>query len=165
MDAVTYPEPAVYNFITEHFVPLRLNLDRRADQLHFRAYQVIWTPTIGMLDRRGTQHYQSPGFLPLAQFLALLQIGLARSLLAWGQYDAAAVHLTNVADNPASKLADEALYWLGTAYYLRERRRSALMRAWRRLREEYPSSIWTLRIPPNQEDEPDLAGAGSPTRI
>ncbi len=155
MDAVTYPEPAVYDFITKHCVPLRLNLDRREDHVHFRAYQVIWTPTIAFLDRRGTKQYQSPGFLPPMQFLALLQIGVARSLLAWGRYDEAAVHLTTVADNPANNFADEALYWLGTAYYLRNHRRSDLMRAWGRLREEYPTNVWTLRIPPNQEDKPE----------
>jgi hypothetical protein len=30
-----------------------------------------------------------------------------------------------------------------------------MMRAWNRLREEYPASIWAARVPPNQEDEPE----------
>jgi len=153
LDAVTYPQPAVASFITEHFVPVRLLLNRSQDQAHFRTHRVIWTPTIVIADRRGLQHYQSPGYLPPEQFLAMLRIGLGRALTAWMRYDDAATHLEAVAAEPHSQLAPEALYWLGVAWYLKERKRAPMMRAWNRLREEHPESLWTARVPPNQEDE------------
>src|SRR4051812_36928974 len=128
-------------------------LNNRAAQPHFRAQRVIWTPTIVILDHRGIAHYQSPGYLPPALFLAMLRIGLARAQIAWARYDEAATQLAAVADHRASALAPEALYWLGIAWYLQSRRRAPMMQAWNRLRQEPPASIWAARIPPNQEDE------------
>jgi hypothetical protein len=146
----------VQAFVAAHFVPLRLVLQRKADQPHFRAYQVIWTPTVAILDRRGAAHYHSPGYLPPALFLDMLGIGLARSLLAWARYDEAADQLGRVAEHEDGALAPEALYWLGVARYLKERRRAPMMEAWSRLRDQHPASVWAARIPPNQEegDEP-----------
>ena len=149
---MTYPEPAVQSLIAEHFIAIKLMLNNPADQPHFRAQRVIWTPTIAILDHRGVGHYPSPGYLPPALFLPMLRIGLARAQLAWARYDDAAAHLAAVADAGASALAPEALYWLGVAWYLKERRRAPMMRAWNRLRAQYPDSIWAARIPPNQED-------------
>ena len=151
---MTYPEPAVQSFVAAHFIAVKLILNNPADQPHFRAQRVIWTPTIVILDHRGVGHYQSPGYLPPPLFLPMLRIGLARAQLAWARYDAAAAQLAVVADDRASALAPEALYWLGVAWYLKERRRAPMMQAWNRLRQEYPASIWAARIPPNQADEP-----------
>ena len=80
---MTYPQPDVARFVVDHFVPVRLVLNRPQDQAHFRAHRVIWTPTVVIMDRRGVGHYQSPGYLPPALFLAMLRIGLARALAAW----------------------------------------------------------------------------------
>ena len=150
---MTYPDPTVSAFIAEHFVPLKLLLNRNVDREHFRAHRVIWTPTIAILDRRGANHYQSVGFLPPPLFAGMLRIGLARAQMAWARYDEAAAHLQPVADDSTSSLAPEALYWLGVARYLKERKRTPMMEAWNRLRQAYPDSIWAARIPPNQEDE------------
>ena len=155
MDTVTYPDPAIRRFVAEHFVPVKLLLNRAEDRAHFRAHRVIWTPTIMIFDRRGAGHYQSLGYLPPRLFLQMLQIGLARAQLAWARYDEAAAHLSAVVEDRGSPLAPEALYWLGIAWYLPERKRAPMMRAWNRLLQEYPSSIWAARVPPNQEDEPE----------
>jgi hypothetical protein len=153
LDTVTYPQPFVASFIAEHFVAVRLLLNRSQDQAHFRTHRVIWTPTIVIADRRGVQHYQSPGYLPPDLFLAMLRIGLARALTAWMRYDDATPHLEAVASQHTSALAPEALYWLGVTWYLKERRRAPMMRAWNRLRHEHPSSVWAARVPPNQEED------------
>lgn len=152
---MTYPDPAVSSFIIEHFVPVRLLLNRPADQQHFRAQRVIWTPTIAILDRRGVSQYQSPGYLPPTAFGHMLRIGLARAQIAWTRYDEAATHLEAVANDSDSPLAAEALYWLGVAFYLQTRRRAPMMRAWNRLRSQHPTSIWAARVPPNQEQDED----------
>jgi hypothetical protein len=153
LDTVTYPQPSVATFITEQFIPVRLLLNRSLDQAHFRTHRVIWTPTIVIADRRGIGHYQSPGYLPPELFLSMLRIGLGRALTAWMRYDDATTHLEAVGSDQESALAPEALYWLGVARYLKERQRAPMMLAWNRLRQEYPTSIWAARVPPNQEDE------------
>ena len=154
MDTVTYPQPSIQSFVAEHFILVKLLLNRTQDQAHFRAYRVIWTPTVVIMDRRGAAHYQSPGYLPPELFLSMLRIGLARALTAWARYDEAAAHLSAVVDE-AGPLAPEALYWLGVAWYLQARRRAPMMRAWNRLRDEYPASIWAARVPPNQDEGPE----------
>jgi hypothetical protein len=150
---VTYPDQPVASFVAEHFLAVRLILNRGADQPHFRAHRVIWTPTAAILDHRGTAHYLSPGFLPPAPFGAMLRVGLARALAAWSRYDDAAAHLTAVADDGGNLFAPEALFWLGVTRYLQARRRAPMMEAWARLRAEHPDSVWAARIPPNQEEE------------
>lgn len=152
MDTVTYPQPYVANFISEHFVPVRLLLNRSQDQAHFRAHRVIWTPTIVIADRRGIGQYQSPGYLPPELFLSMLRIGLGRALTAWIRYDDAAIHFQVVASDHESTFAPEALYWLGVVWYLKDRRRAPMMHAWNQLREQYPQSVWAARVPPNQEE-------------
>ncbi len=148
---MSYPNPVVAAFIATQFVPLRLVLNRTADQPLFREHRVVWTPTLAVLDQRGVNHYQAAGFLPPAALLDLLRIGLARGLMAWSRYDEAAAHLAAAdADGP---LAPEALFWHGAAGYLKSRSRAVLMQSWGRLRERYPDSVWAARIPPNQEDE------------
>jgi hypothetical protein len=143
----------VQSWVAEHLIAVKLMLNNPADQPHFRAQRVIWTPTIVILDHRGVGRCQSPGYLPPALFLPMLKIGLARAQIAWARYDEAATQLAAVADEQASALAPEALYWLGIAWYLQSRRRAPMMRAWNRLRQEHPASIWAARVPPNQEDE------------
>jgi hypothetical protein len=153
---VTYSSPEVQAFIAQHFIPVRVMLNRTEDQQHFRAYQVVWTPTIVITDRRGVAHYHAPGYLPPDLFLSMANIGLARSMIAWARYDEAAKHLATVAHDEGSSLAPEALYWLGVARYLKERRRAPMMEAWNKLKADYPTSVWAARVPPNQEelDEP-----------
>ncbi|HEU4323412.1 MAG TPA: hypothetical protein VFS21_09735 [Roseiflexaceae bacterium] len=149
---MSYPYPAVAAFIATQFVPVRLVLNRTADQPLFREHRVVWTPTLAVLDRRGVNHYQAAGFLPPAALLDLLRIGLARGLMAWSRYDEAAAHLAAAAD-AGGPLAPEALYWHGAARYLQHRSRAVLMQSWGPLRERYPDSVWAARIPPNQEEE------------
>jgi hypothetical protein len=57
---VTHPEPAVQSFVAEHFIAVKLMLNNPADQPHFRAQRVIWTPTIAILLGRGVGRYQKP---------------------------------------------------------------------------------------------------------
>lgn len=150
---MSYPQQSVAELISSVFVPLRLVLNRPADQPHFREYRVLWTPTLAVLDRRGAAHYQSPGFLPPAALVDTLRLGMARALMAWSRYDEAAAQLGAVAERADSPLAPEALYWLGASVYLKSRSTPAMMQHWNRLRAAYPHSVWAARIPPNQEDE------------
>ncbi len=38
----------------------------------------------------------------------------------------------------------------------KDRKRAPMMEAWNRLRATYPDSVWAARVPPNQEDEPEV---------
>ena len=120
-------------------------LDNREHAPLFRSNRIIWTPTIGFIDRNGAMHHHSPGFLPPSEFLSLLRIGQARCLMAWTRSAEAAEELI-VAAETADTLAPEALYWSGIARYLQRRDSAAMWEAWDRLVERYPDSPWAKRI-------------------
>lgn len=150
---MTYPHPAVTAFIDAHFLPVRLYLEDRAAHAAFRRHNVLWTPTLTFLDRRGQAHYQSVGYLPPELFVTVLQIGLGRLRLGWARYAEAAEVLEAAGRSACRDLAAEALYWLGMAYYLPTRHRADLMRGWERLQRDHPASIWAQRIAPGQQHE------------
>lgn len=150
LEMLSMRDQAVQAFIEEHCVVSHLILNDPSDSMLFRQYQVIWTPSLLWLDRRGVAHYRSEGFLPAKELLAVLRIGVARSKLAWARYQEVDSLLSAVAEDQSSPYAAEALFYLGMAHYLHKQSHEALMQIWRRLRAEHPTSPWTARIPPHQ---------------
>ncbi len=147
LDTVTYPDPGVAAAVMSRFVPLKLNLFRSPRDV-IRPLDVIWTPTILFADRRGTAHYRSVNFLPPALFLTLLDIGEANVDLRWSRTDHAIDLLQGAYQrDPGGLLAPEVLYHWGIATYLKTRSNRELYGVWDVLRERFPDSIWTARIP------------------
>lgn len=144
---MTYPDAAVVEYINTRFVPLKLLLNNREHWPLFREHHIIWTPTLGFLDRNGALHHESVGFLPPGEFLATLRIGKARCLMAWTRSREAAEELETAADS-GGPLAPEALYWLGIARFLERRDTSGMWAAWERLTSLYPESGWSKRVYP-----------------
>ncbi len=150
MDTVTYPDPAVARYISEHFIPFRAVLNDRQYWPLFRANHVIWTPTVGFMDRNGSMHYQCVGFLPPDEFLSVLVIGLARVMMAWTRAGEAAVELKGAVARHNS-FTPEALFWLGVARFLARRETSGMWEAWERLVLQYPHSPWARRVYPRTD--------------
>jgi hypothetical protein len=145
---VTYPQPDVVAYISANFIPLKVMLNRREDWPFFRAQNILWTPTIGFMDRNGALHYQSPGFLPPGEFLSMLHIGKARCLMPWTRSREAAVELERAVAH-GNSFAPEALYWLGVARFLERRDTAGMWEAWDRLTGTYPASPWAQRVYPH----------------
>ena len=79
---MTYPDAAVAQYIAAHLVPYQAHMGARTAGPLFRASRVIWTPSAGLADQKGTVHYLVTGFTPPAEFLASLRIGRARCCTA-----------------------------------------------------------------------------------
>jgi hypothetical protein len=150
---VTYPQPEIVSYITANFIPVKVMLNAREDWPLFRANNILWTPTIGFMDRNGSMHYSSPGFLPPGEFLDMLRIGRARCLMAWTHSREAAAELEAAAAQ-GGPFAAEALYWLGVALYLERRETSGMWMAWERLTDQYPDSPWARRVYPRSPGTP-----------
>jgi hypothetical protein len=150
---VTYPQPEIASYISANFIPLKVILNLREDWPFFRAYNVLWTPTLAFLDRNGAMHYSSPGFLPPDDFLAMLRIGRARCLVAWTRFREAEAELETAAE-AAGTFAPEALYWLGIVHYLERHATEGMWEAWDRLTARYPDSPWARRVYPRQSGPP-----------
>ncbi len=127
------------------FVPLKVNSDEEVAIA--RRYQVRWTPKLLLLDADGTPHYESYGFLPPAEFQAMLRLARAAWLMNGRRMAEARQDLEDlVVATPQSALLPEALYWLGVARSRTKDREGAVqIRA--QLKERFPGNIWTMRLP------------------
>ena len=131
----------------ERFVPLKLDLFRGPREV-VRALNVLWTPTLLFADRRLVVHYHSLNFLPPRHFLTLLDIGEAEVNLRWSRTEHAIELLRRAAQrDPDGPLAAEALYRLGIATYLLTHSNDEMYVVWDELRDRFPDSEWTLRVP------------------
>ena len=149
---MTYPQPAVAEYIRERFVPLKLLINNRDHWALYRANQVIWTPTVGFMDRNGSMHYHSVGFLPPEEFLSVMKMGRARCLMAWMRSAEAAEEL-EVAASVDNSFTPEALYWLGIARFLVRRDSSRMWEPLDRLTSLYPASPCARRVYPRPQSE------------
>lgn len=144
---MTYPDAEISAYIAANFVALKLMLDNREHWPIFRANHIIWTPTVGFMDRNGNLHYDSPAFLPPDEFLTVLRIGRARCLMAWTRSAEAAGELETAA-SVENAVTPEALYWLGVAHFLTRRDSASMWEPWDKLVLHYPESVWAKRVYP-----------------
>jgi hypothetical protein len=128
-------------------VPLKLDLFKSPREI-VRPLDVIWTPTILFADRRMSVHYRSLNFLPPRHFLTLLDIGEAEVNLRWSRTSQAIALLERAFErDPDGPFAAEALYRRGIATYLLTHSNPEMYAVWDTLREKFPESIWSARIP------------------
>lgn len=145
MDAVTYPNEQVADYISKHFVPLQLNVvdDPGAmDQFH-----AVWTPTIILRDDGGHEFRRSEGYLDPKTMIAELALARLQSALHQKRYDEAeplAEEAVLSAAGDEERLA-EARYWAGVAAYKSSDDARKLLGHWKPLLDEMPNTIWARK--------------------
>ena len=145
---MTYPDPAVIAAVKDIFVPLRLQLG----DPHVRDLNIVWLPTVVILDHRGREHGRHVNAAPPEDFLDILALGEAHARLkdARTESHARAEHVLSaaLARRPEGPLHPELLYWLAIAGYFRGHHDGAIRdQVWGELRRRYPDSAWARRIP------------------
>ena len=149
MGAVTYPNAAVYDFLNESFVAFQVNTKETTAETRelLRRYRLVWEPGFVVLDSRGTEIRRWVGYLPPAEFIAKLQVALAKVDLLRLRHRDALERLRSVADaSPTPAAAPEALFWAGIAQFrLNGNDLDALGPVWRQLGERFPDSTWWTR--------------------
>jgi tetratricopeptide (TPR) repeat protein len=144
---VTYSNESVAAYINDNLVPYLASMGERDAWPIFRVNHVIWTPSVGLADRKGSIHYLSVGFSPPPDFLSALRIGRARCLMAWTRYAEAAGELEQAAA-AGNSMVPEALFWLATAYYFEARDTTRMYETWDKLTSLYPQSPWAQHTYP-----------------
>ena len=145
LDAETFPDPAVRRAFADRFVSLKLDhQDERVRELN-----VVWLPTLFVADKRGVVHYRSVNSLPPADLLDVLDLGEAHARMKQARHKVAEELLgAALARRPDGPLTPELIYWHAIArYFVGNHDHAAREATWRRLKDEYPDSIWTHRIP------------------
>jgi hypothetical protein len=143
-----YPDERVVRLVTSEFLPIRVHV-RDADGVYARVSErlnVLWTPTILILDEDGTERHRIEGFLPVDDFLAQVRLGLAKSAFQRGGFEEAGRRFGEVvAEHPQSDAAPEALYWAGVSRYKGTGDAGALGQTAQAFTTKYTDSAWAKK--------------------
>jgi len=145
MDAVTYPNEQVVDYISRHFVPVQLNV--QDDPGAMDRFEAVWTPTIILRDDGGHEFRRSQGYLPPNTMLAELALGRLEAAMHRKNYEEAvklAQDAVRFAVGDDERLA-EARYWSGVAAYKASNDGAKLIEHWKPLVEEMPNSMWAKK--------------------
>jgi hypothetical protein len=146
MDAVTYPNPAVGEFINANVVPVRVPYNH---QPLSEKFQVKWTPTLVTLDADGNEHHRTVGFLSPDELIPSLLLGRAKVAFDLDQWQEAITSLEEIFGKyPGSDCAPEGIYLHGVSRYKNTHDPKPLKEAYEKLKAEYPDSEWTKRAYP-----------------
>lgn len=146
MDAVTYPENRVIEFIQKSYIPLLVSFDAKPLSVDFN---IKWTPTLITLGPDSREHHRTVGFLDPDNFIA-------NSLLGIGKYhfdndrheEALSFFDTVIADHSESDVVAESIFLQGVARYKKSGDPAPLKEAYENLSSNHPASEWTKRAYP-----------------
>ncbi len=146
MDAVTYPEKKVINFINQHFIPLRVLFDAKPYASYFN---VKWTPTLITLDKEGNEHFRTLGFLSADDLIPALYLAIGKTSFDSENLDKALAYFDNLlTEYPNSEFAAEGMFLQGVSKYKASNDPIPLKKAYEDLSLKFPKSEWTKRAYP-----------------
>jgi len=98
------------------------------------------------MDPNGVERYRIEGYLPVEEFRAQLELGLARVAFMSKEWAEAERRYAEVLDRyPNTKAAPEALYWKGVTYYKRTNDHTVLGQLPGELQQKYPDSLAAMK--------------------
>ncbi len=154
MDAVTYPALNVVNYIQQNMIPVRIQSNNEAMGI---KYAIRWTPTLIVLDKDGTEHYRTVGYLPPGALVSSLMLAMGKINLDKGKYEAAISDFDKlISASSKDDFSAEAIYFRGVANYKLTNDIKYLKEAYDKLSEEYPESEWTQRALPYRDLEQSI---------
>jgi outer membrane protein assembly factor BamD (BamD/ComL family) len=99
-----------------------------------------------ILSPQGDPYYEWNGYLPPDRYLAQLGLGLGKAALKEGRFaDAARLFDRVAAEHPGGDEAAEATYWAAVSRYKGSGNGDDLVGGWKKLRTDYPDSIWRTK--------------------
>lgn len=139
-----YAEDDVVRFVTECFVPIKIDIKNHPES--FAQFGVEWTPTIIISDQNGRERHRLVGFLPAEDFLAQLQLGIAKVAFSTKKYEEARKGFAAVGRlYPKTSAAPEGIYWAGASAYRDTGKNMPLAQCAAELKEKYPESDWAKK--------------------
>ena len=155
--------------ISENFVPVRFHIKEQPRA--FERFKAWWTPTVLLLDADGAERHRVEGFLPVDDFVAQLELGLARNAFEHKQYADAEQRFRAIGElHPSAGVAPEACYWAGVSAYKATRNPEPLRATAKLLTEKTASGPARPRCGLDEDwdgrAQGDVASAsGSPERL
>lgn len=145
MDAVTYPDEKVSDFLVENFIPVKIPFAH--DREMVKRFNITWTPTFLVLDTEGREHYRFVGYLPPKDFIANLEFAKGKVFFDRNRLGMAIDIFQDVVDSfGESERAAESAYFLGVSRYKKSHDVEELKSGWRIIVDKYPKSEWAKKV-------------------
>jgi TolA-binding protein len=107
---------------------------------------VLWTPTVLVLDPSGVERRRSEGYLPRDEFFAELHLGLGRAAFMRKQWaDAERFYGEVIERFPQTTGAAEAVYWRGVSRYKRTNDHTELPAVAAQFDRQYQDTAWAKK--------------------
>ena len=149
MNAGPYSDEKVQSFLSEHFITIKSQCFWNKQTELMKQFNIKWTPTLFVLDKRGIKHHRVLGYVPVDDLLAHLWLGRGKVFFDADNFTLAIDSFRTIIErHPDAGVSPEAVYLLGVAEYKKNHDSSALRRAYDTLRERYPQSEWFRRAEP-----------------
>jgi hypothetical protein len=143
MDAVSYPNPKVVEFVEKNLIGVKVLINSQPLPKKFR---VQWTPTLLLLDAEGEEHNRTVGFLPPEELLPSLMLGIGKSHFDHDEFTQAEDTFQKLlSEYPKSDSSAEAAYYLGVSRYKRTHNADELKQTIQHLQRDFPQSEWVKR--------------------
>ena len=112
----------------------------------FHRFDVLWTPSVLIMDAQGKERVRNEGYLPKAEFRAWLDMGLARLAFVAKKWAEAEARFDGIVKcNPESAVAAYSVYWRGASRYKQSHDHKALSAVAEEFRHKYQESIWAKK--------------------
>lgn len=146
MDAGTYPNQAVVEFINQNTIPLRISSDQQPAASDFK---ITWTPTLLILDQEGNEHYRTVGFMDTDELIPSLLLGIGNLHFNGNDFKKALSSYEKIlSDSPDSYYVPEAIFQKGVSLYKSSNDPKPLKEVYEYLHDKYPENQWTKRAYP-----------------
>jgi tetratricopeptide (TPR) repeat protein len=146
MDAVTYPNENVDNFINNNVIAVRLPSDHEPLS---SEKGVKWTPALILLDHNGKEHHRTIGFLSAEELVPSILLGIGNMHFNNNQFqEALGCYEKIIQQFPLSDSTPEAIFQTGVSRYKNSGNPQPLKEAYLKLKEDHPSSQWEKRAYP-----------------
>ncbi|OLE66407.1 MAG: hypothetical protein AUG03_00135 [Acidobacteria bacterium 13_1_20CM_2_68_14] len=144
MEAEVYPDNRVIKAISENFLPVKIHIKEQKPT--FQRFNAQWTPTLIVLDPDGAERHRVEGYLPVDDFLAQLDLSLAKVAFQKGAFGEAERRFRTVCEaHGKSGAAPEGCYWAGVSAYKATNDPAPLKATAQQLKKNYPESEWTRK--------------------
>jgi uncharacterized protein YyaL (SSP411 family) len=146
MDAVTYPDAAVQNFLNEHFVPVQFNVAEQPEVM--AQFNTPWTPTLIIQDADGIEHRRAQGYHDAQRLLAEMALSRLKDAIDRRDFPTAQERAPEALERAKGDLQrePEAIYWSAVAAYKASDDPQNLLGGWNRLLDEFPDTEWAKRV-------------------
>lgn len=146
MDAVTYPDQSVSDFISNRLVAFRVPPENKSLG---EKFDVKWTPTLVTLGSDGKEYHRTVGFLDPGQLVASLLLGEGKYFFNNDKFPEALEVLEKIiTEHAGSDATPEAIFLRGVSQYKNSSNPLFLKDAYELLHRDFQNNEWTKRAYP-----------------